>query len=121
MPIKIVSSDIQDIVSREWTWDEIVECLKIPVKRKSSGVLVCLCIFHKERTPSMWLRPNGSFNCYGCESHGEMIDFLDYILDLDAESGLRLRLMSLRSLRDNPNQLHFPFGESQDCCFKTQS
>ena len=40
-------------------------------RTRSSGVVVALCPFHGEKTPSFVYRPRtGSFVCYGCHTRG---------------------------------------------------
>jgi DNA primase len=40
----------------------------------SSGNTYILCVFHTERTPSLRIKPNGLFTCYGCGQHGHVRD-----------------------------------------------
>lgn len=35
-------------------------------QRRVSGALVRICVFHDEKTPSMWMYPDGNLYCYGC-------------------------------------------------------
>lgn len=44
--------------------------------RQSGSRLVGLCPFHKERTPSFFIFPDNHFHCYGCQAHGDAIDFV---------------------------------------------
>lgn len=34
-----------------------------------------LCIFHKEKTPSLRIWDNGNFFCHGCQEQGNVLDF----------------------------------------------
>lgn len=34
-----------------------------------------LCVFHKEKTPSLHVRKNGTFRCYGCGAKGHVDDY----------------------------------------------
>jgi len=44
-------------------------------RMRSSGVVVALCPFHDEKTPSLVYRPRtGEFVCYGCRVHGRLTD-----------------------------------------------
>lgn len=47
--------------------------------KKSSGGYVGLCPFHQERTPSFHVYDSGSYHCYGCGEHGDVIDFVSKI------------------------------------------
>ncbi len=44
--------------------------------RKISGKRQTLCQFHSEDTPSFFIYPDNSYFCFGCEVHGNAIDFL---------------------------------------------
>lgn len=44
--------------------------------RHSGSRLVGLCPFHEERTPSFFIFPDNHFHCYGCQVHGDVIDFV---------------------------------------------
>jgi len=45
--------------------------------RKSGSAWLALCVFHKERTPSLHIRPDRSyFKCFGCGEHGDPISFV---------------------------------------------
>jgi hypothetical protein len=48
------------------------------VQLKPSGTsLVALCPFHEERNPSFTVYPaTGTFHCYGCAKHGDVITFI---------------------------------------------
>lgn len=43
---------------------------------RKSRVLVGLCPFHKEKTPSFTVYPTGTYVCYGCGARGDAIDFV---------------------------------------------
>lgn len=69
-------------------WDSIDEwkiqqARNVPIEnfyesrlRRSGSRLVGLCPFHKERTPSFFIFPDNHFHCYGCQVHGDVIDFV---------------------------------------------
>ena len=47
--------------------------------RPSGSNLVGLCPFHEDRIPSFTVYPaTGTFHCYGCGKHGDVISFLRY-------------------------------------------
>ena len=39
-----------------------------------SNRLLVLCIFHKEKTPSLRIWPSGRFRCHGCGERGKVKD-----------------------------------------------
>jgi hypothetical protein len=59
------------------TWEQVLASLETKdVIRRKSGVIILHCVFHTEKTPSLWLRPTGSYVCYGCHARGDMLDFV---------------------------------------------
>ena len=47
------------------------------IRNKGEGPVVVHCVFHEERTPSLFLYPDGGFMCYGCGACGDLVDFID--------------------------------------------
>lgn len=57
-------------------WEDILARFNIVYRRRSTGVLVGLCIFHQERTPSLHFWPRScQFHCHGCGIGGDMVRF----------------------------------------------
>jgi len=52
--------------------------------RPSGGNLIGLCPFHEDRNPSFTVYPaTGTFHCYGCGKHGDVISFVGCIEHLN--------------------------------------
>lgn len=47
--------------------------------RKLGSRYTALCPFHQEKTPSFVIYPDNSFHCFGCQAHGDAIDFMKLI------------------------------------------
>jgi len=47
--------------------------------RKLGSRYTALCPFHNESTPSFVIYPDNSFYCFGCQAHGDAIDFMKLI------------------------------------------
>jgi hypothetical protein len=47
--------------------------------RKLGSRYAALCPFHNEGTPSFVIYPDNSFYCFGCQAHGDAIDFIELI------------------------------------------
>jgi DNA primase len=57
--------------------------------RPSGGMLVGLCPFHEDHVPSLTVYPRtGTFHCYGCLKHGDVIDFVRYREDLSFKEAM---------------------------------
>lgn len=49
---------------------------EVPLKRQGHE-WAALCVFHKEKTPSLTVVPDkGFFHCHGCGAHGSVIDWV---------------------------------------------
>jgi len=44
--------------------------------RKVGSRHTALCPIHNENTPSFFIYPDNSFHCFGCQAHGDAIDFM---------------------------------------------
>ena len=59
------------------------------LKRRGKN-LVGLCPFHNEKTPSFVVYPeNGSFYCFGCNTGGDVISFVERVENLDYIEAVR--------------------------------
>jgi len=69
---------------------------KVVALRPSGGMLVGLCPFHEDHIPSLTVYPRtGTFHCYGCLKHGDVIDFVRYREDLSFKEAMdRLETMT---------------------------
>lgn len=47
--------------------------------KSSSGKLVGRCPFHDENDASFMVYPDGHWHCYGCQKHGDLIEFAQLI------------------------------------------
>lgn len=66
-------------------------------------VLMVLCVFHKEKTPSLRIWPNGQFFCHGCQTSGHMRDYPDEFRAI--QQGIERRRVELL---EQAGQLRFP-------------
>jgi DNA primase len=72
------NGDSRDRIERIKNDNPIVQVIGQYVQlRPSGGNLVGLCPFHEDKIPSFTVYPNtGTFHCYGCGKHGDVITFL---------------------------------------------
>ncbi|MFH1622254.1 MAG: CHC2 zinc finger domain-containing protein [Candidatus Omnitrophota bacterium] len=47
--------------------------------RKLGSRYAALCPFHNEKTSSFFIYPNNTFHCFGCQAHGDVIDFIKLV------------------------------------------
>jgi DNA primase len=59
---------------------------KIVIEKESGGVSFAKCIFHKEDTASLAFYPNGTWKCFGCGEHGDLITLVQKIENVDFQS-----------------------------------
>lgn len=58
-------------------WEEVLARCDIRFRKRKTGVLVALCPFHNEKTPSVKFWPRtGGFKCYGCGASGDKLRFV---------------------------------------------
>ena len=89
-------------------WKNACEILGLEYRqRRITGALVALCIFHQERTPSMWMRPNGKLECFGCGATDRIQGFVDRI----QEEQPFLEEYELLFTRDNPWERYKTYDE----------
>ncbi len=84
---------IDDSVKREvLTRTDIAEYVgQFVTLRKRGNSLVGLCPFHTEKTPSFHVNAErASFKCFGCDAHGDVIDFLRRSENLTFPDALRV-------------------------------
>ena len=79
-----------------YDWDQILHTLGIlgSFKKRESGVLVGLCVFHKEVRPSLLLYPlskhsSKHYHCYGCGAHGSLVEFVSEYKGISDNQDLR--------------------------------
>ena len=94
----IPRSFIDDLLARV----DLVELINasVPLKRSGKNYMAC-CPFHKEKTPSFSVSPEGQFyHCFGCGQSGNAISFLmdyqrmEFVESIEHLAGSRLRLGS---------------------------
>lgn len=72
------------LAKRGITDEDIQAAKQVPIEtfylgklRKTGGKLTGLCPFHNEKTSSFFIyTKNNTFHCFGCGSHGDVIDFI---------------------------------------------
>jgi DNA primase len=82
---RVSDSISRDRVERVKSLSPIVQVIGQYVQLRPSGLnLVGLCPFHKDRIPSFTVYPStGTFHCYGCGKHGDVISFVGEIEHLN--------------------------------------
>ncbi|MEJ2889740.1 DNA primase [Actinomycetospora aeridis] len=72
---RIRDADIAEVRDRNRV-DELVSEY-VALRRAGGGSVKGLCPFHDEKSPSFTIRPShGTFHCFGCGEHGNVIDFI---------------------------------------------
>lgn len=56
---------------------------KIKIEKETENTAVCKCIWHNENTASLTFFANGTYKCFGCGEHGDVITLVQKIDDLD--------------------------------------
>jgi DNA primase len=106
----------REALLRGWYWQRIVKVLKCQHRVRNSGAIVALCVFHQEKTASLWLRPNNLYKCYGCGAQGEILDFLIELLEPFDLDDLKFKLSQFGTV-DCPGQLLLSFERGPNVPF----
>lgn len=80
--------------------------------KKSGNVYQSICPFHNDKNPSFTLFPNtGTFKCFGCGIHGDLIQFVRYIEKKDFKSAVETICCNLNIdvayKTDNPKMMEY--------------
>ena len=67
-------------------------------KTSVARALVALCVFHDEKTPSMWAYPSGKLYCYGCGDKSSLEWFEEFGSDTVAINGISKHQSRLRHI-----------------------
>ena len=59
---------------------------KIIIEKESNNVVFAKCIFHEEDTASLAIYSNGTYKCFGCGEHGDLITLVQRIENVDFQS-----------------------------------
>lgn len=68
---------------------DMVDQLNISRKRSGSNRYVLCCPFHDEKTPSFMIyTEEDNYHCFGCQAHGDVIDFYQNTLGIEFDEAL---------------------------------
>ena len=96
----------------EERWEQAFRDAGLRYRKTSvAHALVALCVFHDERTPSMWAYPSGKLYCYGCAGKSSLEWFEEFGSDTVAINGIskhkrRLRLVDPVTMQELDTVLH---------------
>lgn len=87
---KSLNPRLPDTPKNGLTEDDIQTARDYPIEslyqgdlRQLSGKLIGLCPFHEEDTPSFTIFPDNHYYCFGCQVHGDSIDFFQKQTGMD--------------------------------------
>jgi DNA primase len=108
----------------------------LPLKRAGAN-FVCLCPFHKERSPSFNVNPSRQiFRCFGCGKSGDVftfvreyenLEFIDAVRRLAERAGITLEFdndpgaRQARGLKDQLLKLHEAITQRWQQCLATEA
>ena len=83
------SYELMDAIKERVTLVDMIDELKIRKKRSGGNRYVIICPFHDEKTPScMVYADEDKFHCFGCQAHGDSIDFYQLYNDIEFDEAL---------------------------------
>lgn len=63
---------------------------RIPIIREIKNVAFAKCVWHHENTESLAFYANGTYKCFGCEEHGDIINLVQYMEGLPFKEACKL-------------------------------
>ena len=63
---------------------------QIPFVRENKSTVCAKCIWHEENTPSLALFANGTYKCFGCGEHGDIITLVRRMENLQFKEACKL-------------------------------
>ena len=63
---------------------------KINIVRETNNVAFASCIWHSEKTASLAFYKNGSYKCYGCGEHGDIIKLVQNMENLQFQEACKM-------------------------------
>lgn len=102
----------RDSHTTEERWEQAFRDAGLQYRKTSvARALVALCVFHDEKTPSMWAYPSGNLFCYGCSYKSSLEWFEQFGSDTVALNGIsnhlrRLRLIDPKTKQEMDDVVH---------------
>ena len=63
---------------------------RIHITRETTNVAFCNCIWHKENTDSLAFFANGTYKCFGCGVHGDIITLVQTLENVSFQEACKL-------------------------------
>ena len=63
---------------------------KVIIEKENENIAVAKCVFHEENTASLVFYSNGTYKCFGCGEHGDIITFVQQMENLDFQNACML-------------------------------
>lgn len=83
------SYELIDAIKDRVSIVDMIDELKIRKKRSGGNRYVIICPFHDEKSPScMIYADEDKFHCFGCQAHGDAIDFYQNYNDIEFDEAL---------------------------------
>lgn len=84
-------------------WKSALDELGISYRqRRITGAIVALCVFHDEKTPSMYMWPDGNLYCHGCMATDRVEGFV---------GRMKISIEDTRLWRAKAEEMRFSLGD----------
>ena len=89
---------------------------KIYIERESESVAFAKCIFHQEDTASLAFYANGTWKCFGCGEHGDLITLVQKLENVDFQNACVIIANNIGYKIDfiNTNPVHEQYKDNLD-------
>lgn len=86
--MKFTTNNIK-VLKEKIKLSDLLKHFKIELKERGNE-WVCCCLFHEEKTPSMYLNDEkGVYHCFGCGAKGDVIDLAQHLFNCSFKDAIK--------------------------------
>lgn len=89
---------------------------KIIIEKRSKGTVFSRCLWHDENTPSLAFFSNGTYKCFGCGEHGDIITLVQFMEHVSFEEACKIigDNVGFEVILEPPNPIHENYKNQMD-------
>ena len=89
---------------------------KLPITKETSNVAFCNCIWHEENTGSLAFFANGTYKCFGCGEHGDIVKLVQTIENVSFHEACKIigDNVGYEVILEEPNPVFEQYKDSLD-------
>lgn len=89
---------------------------KIIIQKRTKGTVFSQCLWHDENTPSLAFFTNGTYKCFGCGVHGDIITLVQHMENVTFEEACKIigDNVGYEIILEPPNPIHESYKDQMD-------